>query len=224
MRAMSQRTGFNPQDRFFRKAKDEGFAARSVYKLQEIDQKFKVIRSGQTVLDMGAAPGSWSQFTSKKIGPGGRLIGVDLTEIDPDVSDDLKNAIFLQADLRDLNLAETFKTYGFDKPFDIVMSDMAPSTTGIKSADQAKSMELCELALETAIRYLKPGGTFICKFFQSGEFGQLRNAIKKEFERVEALKPESTRTISKEIFLVGLRKKNAATFYSSNAGTESQSL
>lgn len=195
---------YNPQDRFFKKAKQEGFAARSVYKLQEIDQKFKVFRSGMTVLDLGASPGSWSQFASQKIGSGGRLLGVDLSP----VTVTLPNATFIQADLRDLNLEEVFQAHGFQPPFDLVMSDMAPKTTGIKSADQARSMELCELALQVAQRFLKPGGTFVCKFFQSGEFGQLRAAIKKEFDRVEALKPESTRSISKEIFLVGLKKKN----------------
>jgi 23S rRNA (uridine2552-2'-O)-methyltransferase len=198
--------GYNPQDRFFKKAKQEGFAARSVYKLQEIDQKFKIFRAGQTVLDLGASPGSWSQYASQKIGTGGRLIGVDLSP----VTVAMPNSIFIEADLRDLSLVDTFKAHGFSQPFDIVMSDMMAKTTGVKFADQARSLELCELALETAKMYLRPGGTFVCKFFQSGEFGQLRNAIKREFEKVEAIKPESTRTISKEIFLVGLKKKSAS--------------
>lgn len=195
--------GYNPRDRFFKKAKQEGFAARSVYKLQEIDQKYKVLRQGITVLDLGASPGSWSQYASQKIGSSGRLLGVDLSP----VTVSLPNATFIQADLRDLNLDQVFIEHGFQPPFDVVMSDMAPKTTGIKSTDQIRSMELCELALDAAKRFLKPGGTFVCKFFQSGEFGQLRAAIKKEFERVEAIKPESTRSISKEIFLVGLKKK-----------------
>jgi 23S rRNA (uridine2552-2'-O)-methyltransferase len=195
---------YKPQDRFFKKAKQEGFAARSVYKLQEIDQKFKILKPGQRILDLGAAPGSWSQFASQRIGDGGRLLGIDLTEIE--IS--LPNAIFIQADLRDMALGDVVKEHGFHDPFDIVMSDMAPQTTGIKSVDQARSLELCEIALTSAQRFLKTNGTFICKFFQSGEFGQLRNAIKKEFERVEVMKPESTRSISKEIFLVGLKKKS----------------
>jgi 23S rRNA (uridine2552-2'-O)-methyltransferase len=202
---MSQRSSYNPQDRFFKKAKQEGFAARSVYKLQEIDQKFKVFKTGLTVLDLGASPGSWSQYASQKIGPSGRLLGVDLSP----VTVSLPNAVFIEADLRDLNLETIFQEHGFNPPFDIVMSDMAPKTTGIKSADQVRSLELCELALDVAKRFLKQNGIFICKFFQSGEFGQLRTAIKKEFERVEAIKPESTRAISKEIFLVGLKKKSA---------------
>jgi 23S rRNA (uridine2552-2'-O)-methyltransferase len=195
---------YNPKDRFFHKAKQEGFAARSVYKLQEIDQKFKIFRTGQTVLDLGSSPGSWSQYASQKISTGGRLIGVDLSP----VTVSLPNAVFIEADLRDLNLDEIFRSYGFEPSFDVVMSDMMAKTTGIKSVDQARSMELCELALDVSRRFLKPGGRFVTKFFQSGEFGKLRADIKKQFDRVEALKPESTRQISKEIFLVGLGKKS----------------
>jgi 23S rRNA (uridine2552-2'-O)-methyltransferase len=197
--------GYNPKDTYFHKAKQEGFAARSVYKLQELDQKFKILKPGQTVLDLGAAPGSWSQYTSQKIGPSGRVLGVDLSP----VKVSLPNAVFIQADLRGLDLEQVFAEHGFAPPFDVVMSDMAPNTTGIKSVDQVRSLDLCELSLEMAKKYLKTNGMFVCKFFQSGEFGQLRNAIKREFERVEAMKPDSTRSISKEIFLVGMRKKKS---------------
>lgn len=193
---------YNPKDRFFHKAKAEGFAARSVYKLQEIDQKFKILKQGQMVLDLGSSPGSWSQYASQKIG-NGRLLGVDLSPM----TVNLHNAVFLQADLRDLELENVFREHGFQPSFDVVMSDMMAKTTGIKSADQARSLELCELALSCAQRFLKPGGSFICKFFQSGEFGHLRSEIKRQFEKVEVLKPESTRSISKEIFLIGLKKK-----------------
>jgi 23S rRNA (uridine2552-2'-O)-methyltransferase len=202
---MSSNRGYNPKDRFFLKAKAEGFAARSVYKLQEIDQKFKILKPGQMVLDLGSSPGSWSQYACEKIG-NGRLLGVDLSPM----SVSLPNAVFLQADLRDLNLEEIFREHGFRPPFDVVMSDMMANTTGIKDADQARSLELCELALNVAQRFLKPGGSFICKFFQSGEFGQLRAQMKRQYERVDQLKPESTRSISKEIFIVGLKKKPAA--------------
>jgi 23S rRNA (uridine2552-2'-O)-methyltransferase len=195
---------YNPKDRFFKKAKEEGYAARSVYKLQELDQKFKLLRPEQTILDLGAAPGSWSQYASQKIGDKGRILGVDLTE----VKVSLGNAVFIQADLRDLKLDEVFAEHGFQSQFDVVMSDMAPNTTGIKSVDQDRSFALCELALDCARRYLKPQGSFVCKFFHSGDFGQLRAQIKKEFTRVDALKPESTRSISKEIFLVGMGKKS----------------
>jgi 23S rRNA (uridine2552-2'-O)-methyltransferase len=188
---------------FFKKAKQEGFAARSVYKLQELDQKFRILKPGQTVLDLGSAPGSWSQYAAQKVGASGRILGVDLSP----VTVSLGNAVFIQADLRDLNLDEVFREHGFIEPFHVVMSDMAPKTTGIKSVDQARSLELCELALDVAKRFTRPGGTFVCKFFHSGDFGALRAQIKNEFAKVDALKPESTRAISKEIFLVGLGRK-----------------
>ena len=195
--------GYNPQDRFFKKAKEENFAARSVYKLQEIDQKLKIFKAGQTVLDLGASPGSWSQYASQKVGDKGRVLGVDLSP----VKVKLKNAVFIQADLRDLNLSDVFVEHGFTPPFDIVMSDMAPKTTGIRLTDQARSMELCELALDSAAQFLKPGGHFICKLFHSDDFKILRDKIKAQYAKFEAIKPESTRSISKEIFLVGLTKK-----------------
>jgi 23S rRNA (uridine2552-2'-O)-methyltransferase len=194
---------YNPRDRFFHKAKEEGFAARSVFKLEEIDQKFKMFKPGQVVLDLGASPGSWSQYASKKTGSDGKILGVDLTTI----TIKLPNATFIQADLRDLNLVDIFDQHGFIPPFDIVMSDMAPKTTGIRGTDQARSMELCELALDIARRFLKKDGHFVCKLFHSDELTKLRDEIKKSFHKCEIVKPESTRKISKEIFLVGLSKK-----------------
>lgn len=194
---------YNPRDHYFRKAKDENYAARSVFKLEEIDKKFKLFKPQQVVLDLGASPGSWSQYASQKIGTQGRVLGVDLKA----VTVNLKNAVFIQADLRDLQLEEIFKEQGFQPPFDLVLSDMAPNTTGIRFTDQARSMELCELALDVACRFLKPGGHFVCKLFHSDDFVKLRGEIKKHFQRFEAVKPDSTRKISKEIFLVGLYKK-----------------
>lgn len=195
---------YNPRDHYFKKAKQENFAARSVFKLEEIDKRFKLFRQHQTVLDLGASPGSWSQYTSQKIGPQGRVLGVDLKA----VTVKLSNAVFIQADLRDLQLEEIFKQHGFQPPFDLVLSDMAPNTTGIRMTDQARSMELCELALDVARRFLKPGGHFVCKLFHSDDFTKLRDEIKKDFQKFEAVKPDSTRKISKEIFLVGITKKS----------------
>lgn len=195
--------GYNPKDHYYHKAKEQNYAARSVFKLEEIDAKHKLFRSGQKVLDLGAAPGSWSQYASKKIGENGRILGVDLSPVNVK----LKNAEFIQADLRDLNLEQIFAEHGFNEPFDLVLSDMAPKTTGIRFTDQARSKELCELALDVARRFLRPGGHFVCKLFHSDEFQTLRDAIKKEFEQFNAVKPDSTRKISKEIFLVGLKKR-----------------
>ncbi|MNK15842.1 Ribosomal RNA large subunit methyltransferase E [compost metagenome] len=195
---------YNPRDHYFRKAKQENFAARSVFKLEEIDKKYKLFRPGQTVLDLGASPGSWSQYASKMVGDKGRVLGVDLSP----VTVKLSNAVFIQADLRDLHLDEVFKEHGFEPPFDLVLSDMAPKTTGIRFTDQSRSMELCELALDVARRFLKKDGHFVCKLFHSDEFVKLRDEIKKTFNKCEAVKPDSTRKISKEIFLVGIGKKS----------------
>lgn len=195
---------YNPRDHYFRKAKQENFAARSVFKLEEIDKKYKIFKPGQTILDLGASPGSWSQYASKMVGDKGRVLGVDLSP----VTVKMNNAVFIQADLRDLHLEDVFKEHGFEPPFDLVMSDMAPKTTGIRLTDQARSMELCELALDVARRFLKKDGHFICKLFHSDDFGKLRDEIKKSFNKCEAVKPDSTRKISKEIFLVGIGKKS----------------
>lgn len=196
---------FNPKDRFFHKAKQENFAARSVFKLEEIDQKLKIFKPGQWVLDLGASPGSWSQYADKKIGERGRILGVDLKP----VTAKIPKAIFIQEDLRDLKLDEIFAQHGFDQPFDVVMSDMAPNTTGIRMTDQARSFELCELALQVADQFLKPKGHFICKLFHSDDFQTLKKSIVERYQKFEAIKPESTRKISKEIFLIGLTKKNS---------------
>lgn len=194
---------YNPRDHYFKKAKKENFVARSVFKLEEIDQKLKVFKNKDHVLDLGASPGSWSQYTSKKVGDQGKVLGIDLTEIKIKLS----NATFIQADLRDLNLPDLLAEKGFEKPFDVVMSDMAPKTTGIRLTDQARSFELCELALNVADQFLKKDGHFICKLFHSDDFTTLRDLIKAKYQKFEAIKPDSTRKISKEIFLIGLRKK-----------------
>jgi 23S rRNA (uridine2552-2'-O)-methyltransferase len=194
---------YNPRDHYFKKAKQENFAARSVFKLEEIDQRNKIFKPGQYVLDLGAAPGSWSQYASKKVGDKGRVLGVDLTPI----TIKMPNAVFITADLYDLNLEDTFREHGFEPSFHIVMSDMAPKTTGIKSTDQARSLALCELALDIGTRFLKPKGTFICKLFHSGDFNAFRDQMRPLFEKVDIVKPKATRQISKEIFLVGLGYK-----------------
>ncbi len=196
---------YNPKDHYFKKAKEQNFVARSVFKLEEIDQKLKIIHANQKILDLGASPGSWSQYCSKKIGPQGRILGVDLTSIPLKLS----NATFIQADLRDINLEEIFQQNGFNSPFDVVLSDMAPKTTGIRITDQTRSFELCEIALDVAKKFLKKDGHFVCKLFHSDEFATLRDLMKKEFNRVEIVKPDSTRKISKEIFLIGIKKHSA---------------
>ncbi len=195
---------YNRKDYFFKKAKKENFVARSIFKLEEIDQKFKLIKPGNLVLDLGAAPGSWSQYLVKKISLKGRLLGIDLQQIELS----FPNATFICADLRDLNIENVFLEHGFKPPFDVVVSDMAPRTTGIRITDQARSLELSQLALDLAIRFLKKGGHFVVKLFQSEDFELFRGQMRAVFSKVEILRPESTRKESKEIFLIGISKKS----------------
>ncbi len=194
------------KDHYFYQAKEDGYAARSAYKLKEIQRKWRILHGGDTVLDLGAAPGSWSQYRSEVIGSTARILGIDLQNI----ALSIPNAVFIQADLRALEWNETKKKNGFFEPFDLVLSDMAPKTTGIKIADQARSLELCELALSIAERELRPGGNFVCKLFFSEDFQALKKRLMGVFDRVEILRPDSTRKQSSEIFLVGLNRKGLA--------------
>lgn len=195
--------GYDSNDYYTKKAKENNFAARSVFKLEEMDQKYKIFKPQQKVLDLGAAPGSWSQYASQKIKAEGFLLGLDLQKINVK----LPNAVFVEADLLKDDLGQICLNLGLKEAlFDVVMSDMAPKTTGIKFTDQARSLELCEMALSLSDLYLKKNGTFVCKLFHSEEFKTFQNNMKAKFKRVEVLKPKATRQISKEIFFIGLGK------------------
>ena len=199
---------YNPKDYYYKKAKEENYAARSVFKLQEIDNRLRIFRPGMKILDLGAAPGSWSQYASEKVGKLGRVLGIDIQPI----KTTLPNALFLTADMRDLDLAKTMAENGVEPPFDMVLSDMAPKTTGYRLQDQMRSLELCELALTTAERFLKADGTYICKIFHSEEFENYRNRLRESFTKVDIIKPKSVREGSKEIFFVarGFKPKKTA--------------
>ncbi len=197
---MAKRADYSGGDARARLARSQGFAARSVYKLEEIDRRFKLLRPGARVLDLGACPGSWSQYALKKVGRQGLVVAVDKQELD--VS--LAGAVVLHADAFELEDALVLEaTEGRAPPFDAVVSDMAPRTTGVPFSDHVRSVELCDRALELACRWLKPGGSFVCKVFQGEDEPGLRARIKERFGKVKALKPEGTRKQSVEHFLVG---------------------
>ena len=193
---------YNPKDHYFKKAKKENFVARSIYKLEEIDKKFNLIKKDHIIVDLGASPGSWSQYCLSKVGERGKVIGIDLNPVT------FKNPkyIFYQQDIFEVDWDLIKKEREIDK-IDIVLSDMAPKTTGIKFTDQARSLDLCLKALEVSDLFLAAKGHFVCKFFHSDDYKVLANEMKKKFSQVEALKPDSTRKISKEIFLIGINKK-----------------
>lgn len=198
---------YNRKDHYFKKAKEQDFVARSVFKLDEMDQRHKILRPGDKVLDLGAAPGSWAQYTSTRVGSKGRVLGLDLQA----VRVTLPNAFFAIADLREEGTLERVMTEsGITPPFDVVLSDMAPRTTGIRTTDQARSLELCELALALALRYVKVGGHFVCKLFHGQEFEEFRKTLRASFEKVEASRPDATRKESKEIFLIALKRRAPA--------------
>jgi 23S rRNA (uridine2552-2'-O)-methyltransferase len=189
---------YDPKDYYYRKAKEENYAARSVFKIQEIDTRLRIFRPGMKVLDLGAAPGSWSQYAAQKVGKTGRILGIDIQPI----KITLPNALFLAADMRDLDLGKTMAEQGIEPPFDVVLSDMAPKTTGYRLQDQMRSLELCELALTTCERFLRKDGTFVSKLFHSDEFENYRNLLRQRFAKIDLIKPESTRKGSKEIFFI----------------------
>lgn len=191
---------YQPNDHYARKAKKEHFAARSVYKLEEIDKRFKLIRYGDTLLDLGCSPGSWSQYASQKIGPKGRILGLDLTPM----KIDLYNAVFVKANILETDISELLRTYEMPDNVDAVISDMAPKTTGVRFSDQCRSLELCEMALMVARKHLKIGGFFICKIFDGPDVQHFRADLKRSFRKIEMVKPESTRKESKEFFFIGL--------------------
>jgi 23S rRNA (uridine2552-2'-O)-methyltransferase len=192
-----------PQDHFGRRAKDEGFLARSVYKLQEIDERVRLLHRGQRVLDLGAAPGSWSQYAAERVGLEGRVVGVDLAPIK---SGALPNTKFLQLDVNALTPA-ALSEVGSPELFDVVLSDMAPKTTGARVRDQFLSYELYLRALTLTDTLLAPGGSFAGKIFQGAEMEDARRATAERFEQVKIVKPRSSRSESYEIFLVGLKRK-----------------
>ncbi len=183
-------------DRFHQQAKREGFRARAVFKLQEIDAQYNLFKPGDRVLDLGCSPGSWLQYARSRIGDRGVLVGIDRTELRPGVP----GARLMVGDVLTIDTAELLG--GLDG-FDVVLSDMAPDTSGIRSMDQARSEALFERALEIAEQTLAPGGNFVGKIFQGPEFKRLIDRVRAGFSVGKAAKPDSSRKISIEQFVVG---------------------
>ncbi len=197
------RANYKRPDHFARRAKKEGYAARSVYKLEEIDSREGLFRPGLRVLDLGAAPGSWMQYVSSVVGGKGVVVGVDLKPLKRSLA---SNERFVEGDLYDLD-PEVIR--GEAQRFDVVLSDMMPNTIGHKSSDHLRSIALAERALWVADRLLRPGGHFLIKVFQGAEFDQYRNMMRERYARVKVKKPEGSRKTSREIYLLGLNKKPA---------------
>jgi 23S rRNA (uridine2552-2'-O)-methyltransferase len=191
-------------DAFTKAAKAQGYPARSVFKLEEIDRRVRLLRAGQRVLDLGAAPGSWSLYAAQKIGRAGKLLAVDLHELTVPLG---PNARFSRGDALSLSNEDL----ALFAPYDVVLSDMAPSTMGDRAADAARSVELFERALGVAAALLVPGGSFVGKLFMGEDFTKARDHVRALFEEARVIRPEGTRSTSVEVFLVGLRREPPAT-------------
>lgn len=189
---------FKVKDHYYQKAKNENYLARSIYKLEEIDQRFKVIKKGAFVLDLGYYPGSWVQYTAPKVGPEGRVVGIDIQPVNKKLL--LPNLVLFQKDIFDVKGPADLDS---DKHFDVVLSDMAPSTTGIKSLDQDRSLMLVEAVFGLLPLTLRPGGHFVIKVFESNDAQTFLKAQKSRFNEFHYLRPKSTRSVSKEFFVIG---------------------
>jgi|TARA_B100001769_G_C21798309_1_gene434760 23S rRNA (uridine2552-2'-O)-methyltransferase len=183
------------RDIFVRQSKVDGYRARSAYKLIEINEKFKIFKGGMSVIDIGAAPGSWSQFASKSI-KNGKLISIDLKKMDP-----IQNSIQIKGDFTDQKIQNEIKSY-FTKGFDVVMSDMAVNTTGIKNIDSIQTGELCKEAMVFSKEVVHEKGFFISKIFMGSTFNEIVALGKKIFKEVKVFKPKSSRKDSKESFII----------------------
>jgi 23S rRNA (uridine2552-2'-O)-methyltransferase len=184
------------QDHYTRRAKAEKWLARSVYKLEEIDRRFKLIRPRDHLLDLGCYPGSWSQYSCAKVGPKGNVVGIDLQE--PKLRA-LTHFRFIKADILTLDPAELRAEIG---PRHVVLSDLAPQTTGVGMVDAARSLQLAGKAFSIALRLLEGGGRFLCKAFESEDLSDLRRDMSEHFDEVKTAKPMAVRKRSREVYLI----------------------
>jgi 23S rRNA (uridine2552-2'-O)-methyltransferase len=195
-----RRNPYAKPDRFTREAKGRGFPSRSVFKLEEIDRRMRLFFAGMRVLDLGAAPGSWAMYAAQRIGPGGRLLAVDLEPLGVGLP---PHAAVVEGDALSLANEELARF----APYDVILSDMAPRTTGNPITDQARSAELFMRALAVAASLGKRGGSFVGKIFMSDDLGRARAEVRRHYEAERLLRPEGTRAVSTEIFVVGSGKR-----------------
>ena len=190
-------------DEYVKRAKKEGYRSRAVYKLTEATDKDKFIKPGHTVLDLGAAPGGWSQVAIKIVGKKGQVIASDILDIEP-----IENVDFLRGDFTELEVYEKLLALTKGKKVDVLLSDMAPNMSGQLSIDIPKSLYLCELALDMALKTLAPNGVFFIKVFQGTGFDNYVKACRAAFTKVAIRKPKASRARSKEVYLLASTLKN----------------
>jgi 23S rRNA (uridine2552-2'-O)-methyltransferase len=184
-------------DPFVKKAQLEGYRSRSAYKLTELNEKDRLVRPAMRVMDLGSAPGGWSQVLGKLVGAKGRVLATDILPMEP-----IKNVDFIQGDFTDETIVAKLLDWLGGGKFDLIVSDIAPNITGIDSADQASSMNFLELALDTVRQTLKPGATFVAKMFQGSGSDQYIKELRTSFEKVLIRKPAASRAESREVYIV----------------------
>ena len=189
-------------DFYVKQAKKDGYRSRAAYKLLEIAERNQLLKPGMAVVDLGAAPGSWSQVAIQKIGRKGKVIALDLLEMAP-----LQGVDFIQGDFRDAFILNVLEEKLANRLLDLVISDMSPNVSGIGVSDQARSIHLAELALAFSLERLNPGGNFLVKVFQGRDFDQLVCSMRTGFQQVIIRKPKASRDRSKELYLLGRGKK-----------------
>ncbi|GBG01203.1 ribosomal RNA large subunit methyltransferase E [Azospira sp. I13] len=189
-------------DHYVHMAKAEGWRSRASFKLLEIDDKDKLLKPGEVVVDLGAAPGGWSQVAKQRVGEGGKVFAIDLLEMQG-----IAGVDFMQGDFREETVLREFEARLDGRRVGLVLSDMAPNISGVNVSDQARSIYLCELALEFAREHLKPDGAFLVKVFQGSGFNEFLAAMRETFEVVATRKPKSSRDRSPELYLLGRRLK-----------------
>ena len=188
-------------DSFVKQAQKDGYRSRAAYKLIEIDEKYNLLKKNMNVIDLGSAPGSWSQVAAKRAGPKGRVIALDLLEMQP-----IKNVEFVQGDFRDNKVLIEVESKLNNLEIDLVISDMAPNISGIKVVDQSAAIYLNELALEFSCNWLKLNGHLLVKSFIGADFDSFFDSVKPFFKKVIRIKPSSSRDRSSEIFVLGYEK------------------
>jgi 23S rRNA (uridine2552-2'-O)-methyltransferase len=189
-------------DAYVQRARVEGWRSRAAFKLIEIDDKDKLLKPGMTVVDLGSAPGSWSQVAARRVAPGGRLIALDLLPMEP-----VPGVEFIQGDFHDDGVLQALTDTLAGRQVDLVLSDMAPNMSGIGMVDQARVMVLAELTLEFCSLHLKPGGDMLVKVFQGDGFMELRRALQQQFHALQMRKPAASRNRSAEIYLLARDRK-----------------
>ncbi|HYA38021.1 MAG TPA: 23S rRNA (uridine(2552)-2'-O)-methyltransferase RlmE [Candidatus Methylomirabilis sp.] len=192
------------KDEFVKRARTEGARSRAAYKLEEIDRRDHLLHPGMTVVDLGAAPGGWSQYARRRIGDTGRLFALDLLPMEP-----IAGVEFVRGDFTEVPVLDLLMERLAGRRVDLVISDMAPNITGVTAVDQAKSMYIAELALDFADKTLARGGTLLIKIFQGEGFQTLHREMQRRFDKLVTRKPKASRSESREIYLLGKGFKSA---------------